>query len=105
MFANANFVFYICNVILKQSNDIYLIYYREYNKNTPNMEQMEQFIKGETLPKMLRAMKVGQTVDVQPSAYKVNYVQQACRRLKEKGFVFKVTEKGLITGCHVTRLR
>ena len=92
-------------MILKQSNDIYLIYYREYNKNTPNMEQMEQFIKGETLPKMLKAMKVGQTVDVQPSAYKVNYVQQACRRLKEKGFVFKVTEKGLITGCHVTRLR
>lgn len=66
---------------------------------------MEQFIKGNTLTGMLRGMRIGQTVDVQPSAYKVNYVQQACRRLKNEGKEYKVTEKGLITGCHVTRLR
>jgi hypothetical protein len=66
---------------------------------------MEQFIKGNTLTGMLRGMRIGQTVDVQPAAYKVNYVQQACRRLKNEGKEYKVTEKGLITGCHVTRLR
>lgn len=66
---------------------------------------MEQFVKGTNLPNMLRAMKIGQTVDVQPAAYKVNYVQQACRRLKAEGKEYKVTEKGLITGCHVTRLK
>lgn len=69
------------------------------------MEQMQQFVKGKNLPDMLREMKIGQTVDVQPAAYKVNYVQQACRRLKKEGKEYKVTEKGLITGCHVTRLR
>lgn len=54
---------------------------------------------------MLKELKIGETVDIQPSAYKINYVQTAARRLRDKGFLFKVTEKGLITGCHVTRVR
>lgn len=66
---------------------------------------MKKIQKGKGLPDMLKELKIGETVDIQPSAYKVNYVQTAARRLKDKGFLFKVTEKGLITGCHVTRLR
>lgn len=66
---------------------------------------MIQLKKGKGLMDMLRDLKIGQTVDIQPSAYKVNYVQQACRRLKAEGKEYKCTEKGLITGCHVTRLK
>lgn len=66
---------------------------------------MRKIQKNKGLAGMLQELKIGETVDIQPTAYKVNYVQTAARRLKDKGFLFKVTEKGLITGCHVTRLR
>ena len=66
---------------------------------------MKKLQKSKGLTGMLRDMRIGETVDVQPTAYKVNYVQTAARRLKDEGLEFKVTEKGLITGCHVTRLR
>lgn len=66
---------------------------------------MRKIQKNKGLAGMLKELKIGETVDIQPAAYKVNYVQTAARRLKDKGFLFKVTEKGLITGCHVTRLR
>jgi hypothetical protein len=66
---------------------------------------MKSIQKSKGLPDMLKELKIGETVDIQPSAYKINYVQTAARRLRDKGFLFKVTEKGLITGCHVTRVR
>ena len=66
---------------------------------------MKKLTRSKSLPDMLREIKVGETVDIQPAAYKVNYVQTAARRLKAEGKEYRVTEKGLITGCHVTRLR
>lgn len=66
---------------------------------------MKKITRSKSLPDMLREIKVGETVDIQPIAYKTNYVQTAARRLKAEGKEYKVTEKGLITGCHVTRLR
>lgn len=66
---------------------------------------MKSLKKNKGLTGMLRDMKIGETVDVQPSAYKVGYVQTAARRLKAEGKEYKVSERGLITGCHVTRLR
>lgn len=66
---------------------------------------LQQLSKGKGLADMLREMRIGQTVEVQPTAYKVNYVRTATRRLKNEGKEYSVTEKGLVTGCHVTRLR
>ncbi len=66
---------------------------------------MEQVVKAKGLATILREMRIGQTLDIQPAAYKINSVYTTCRRLKNEGKDYKVTEKGLITGCHVTRLR
>lgn len=75
---------------------------RKYTKNNTYMKRL---IKGKGLVDMLRLMNIGQTVDIQPNAYKITSVHTTCRRLKKEGKEYKVTEKGLITGCHVTRLR
>ena len=66
---------------------------------------MEQVVKAKGLTAILREMKIGQTLDIQPTAYKINSVYSICRRLRSEGKDYKVTEKGLITGCHVTRMR
>lgn len=66
---------------------------------------MEQVVKAKGLTTILREMKIGHTLDIQPAAYKINSVYATCRRLKNEGKEYRVTEKGLITGCHVTRLR
>lgn len=62
------------------------------------------FVTKRTLTETLRRMKVGQTMRIKSRDFKYSAVKTAKNRLKKEGIDIKLSEKGMIDECEVTRL-
>lgn len=62
------------------------------------------FVTKKTLTETLRRMKVGQTMRIKNRDFKYSAVKTAKNRLKKEGIDIKLSEKGMIDECEVTRL-
>ena len=68
---------------------------------------MVKIKKKQTLRGQLRGMLIGDTAEItyRKSGYRPQIVREACHRLKQEGFLFECTERGLADAIRVTRLQ
>lgn len=50
-------------------------------------------------------MPIGGVMRVKSKDFKVSYIRQARNRLNKRGYLFKVTEAGLVDECEIIRLK
>jgi hypothetical protein len=69
------------------------------------MEEIIKLKKTTTLTQQLRDMEIGKTAFVSDRDHKILTVRHIVLKLKKQGYDFFCTEKGLIDGIKVTRLK
>ena len=63
------------------------------------------FITKKSLTETMKAMPIGGVMRVKSKDFKVSYIRQARNRLNKRGYLFKVTEAGLVDECEIIRLK
>ena len=68
---------------------------------------MVKIKKRQTLRGQLREMPIGDSAEItiRKTGYQPQRVREACHKLKQEGFLYECTEKGLVDGIRVTRLQ
>ena len=60
-----------------------------------------------TLRGQLREMPIGESAEItlRKTGYSPQRVREACHRLKQEGYLYECTEKGMVDAIRVTRLQ
>lgn len=68
---------------------------------------MVKIKKRQTLRGQLREMPIGDSAEIslRKTGYYPQRVREACHKLKQEGFLFECTERGLTDAIRVTRLQ
>lgn len=70
-----------------------------------NGMERTNFILKKSLMETMKAMPVGGAMRIRSRDFKVSYVRQARNRLNRRGYLFEVSEAGMIDECEVRRLQ
>lgn len=64
---------------------------------------MQEFVCKKSLIDTMRSFKLKETRIIKRRDFKTQSVNNAKRKLRKEGYDFRVTERGIIDGCEVTR--
>ena len=65
----------------------------------------KMFTKPKTLTQQLMDMELFVETEVKSKVFKTSSIRVAVTALRKLGYEFIVTEKGIIDGCRITRIR
>ena len=65
----------------------------------------KMFTKPKTLTQQLMDMELFVETEVKSKVFKTSSIRLAVTALRKLGYEFIVTEKGIIDGCRITRIR
>lgn len=61
--------------------------------------------KRKTLKSTLSEMQINESVIIKPAAHSIVYVRHLVKELRDMGYQYEATEKGITEGIKVTRLK
>jgi len=75
------------------------------NKSGEECKDTKMFTKPKSLIEQLMAMAIGEEEEIKRRVFKTTSIRVAVTNLRKRGYDFIVTEKGILDGCRVTRIR